>query len=461
MQEFREYYDFEPLEITESKKSGILGVLKGNAFFEDRVSRNRRSYKDCWKPALSDSNTKRILADGLMFGTVGHDDKDLDGLVREGKVAIRSSKLKLNENGVGYGEFEIMDTPLGRFVHAAAKSGSKFAVSSKALGESLGKDDDGNERVDPKTFKLERFDIVIDPGFLDARPELREQLNEAFDAESQKIEISLNEVNSDISKRIINSDKKEKEENTMSNELLEKVLIEKSETEKELERTSKDLDVSEARVNVLEAEVKNKKMHKEDAELLKDELREYKAFFESVGQPDDIKEAMLVAKNTLTDYITLGSVSDITEALEHIKDLQEDLAEITEDGDISAITEALEYAKSIGERLKAHGGLEVMETSIEGAYMLIEDRNNGELAEDVAEISAKFGVDEDKIETMVESVGKNKTIDVLKDLQVSGNTGGSVKNFNETNDDGRTVGPLKKSRTSRLMESMTGRVKRD
>ena len=143
-----DFWDFQPLELKESNKPHVLGVAQGNFFFTDRPSRNKRKYSnEAWESALADENVKRTMKNGNLLGTVGHADVDYDTLIREGKVSHRTTKLVLNKNGTGYGEAEIVDTPVGRVLYNLMKSGSKIAVSSKAVGESKGKDDDVGTKI--------------------------------------------------------------------------------------------------------------------------------------------------------------------------------------------------------------------------------------------------------------------------------------------------------------------------
>lgn len=442
---FRETYDYQTLELTESKKKGVLGVLKGPSFFEDRPSRNKRSYKDCWKPALSRAGTKRILEDGLMFGTVGHMDTDLDGLVREGKVSHRTSKLKMQDNGVGYGEFELLDTALGRFIHTAAKSGSKFAVSSKAMGESKGKDGDGNDKVEPSSFKLERFDIVIDPGFLDAKPELREQLNEAVKEEVLKkplVELNINDTS------VIEY----KKEVGMDTNLLEKALEEKIDIEKELGSALKDLSTAESKITLLETAQKDNKSLTGNVELLTDQMKEYRDFFDLIGKPEDIQEALKSAKDIVTAYTDIGSISEVLSKITEAEDLIEDIDDM---GTVDTIRRGLTRAKEIGEKLEVHGGFDVIESALDGAFTYIKQIHKDTTSEDVQDLSSKYGVVEDKVQAMVEKIGTEQTEAILEDLKTSGAL--DARTIPEKDPD-TTLG---KGRLGRMMETLGGKKSDD
>ena len=67
---------------------------------------------------------------------------------------------------------------MGRNLLTALRAGIQLFVSSRATGDYCGKNDEGNDIMDAKTYALERFDFVQDPGFLEAHPTLvSESLN--------------------------------------------------------------------------------------------------------------------------------------------------------------------------------------------------------------------------------------------------------------------------------------------
>jgi hypothetical protein len=180
-----ELYDFpeEMLEVKEPSRPGVLATLTGPFFFPNMPSRNRRVYPtEAWNKALANDHTKRLLESNLMMGTVGHKDMEFDELISEQKVSHLTRKLWMEEkNGklVGMGEVDILDTPVGRILNTIIRAGGKMAVSSKSYGEyKESRDPQGNQIVDDNKFYCQRFDFVVDPGFLGAMPQLRESLDE-------------------------------------------------------------------------------------------------------------------------------------------------------------------------------------------------------------------------------------------------------------------------------------------
>ncbi len=163
------------VESKEKRRPGVLAVVEGVFFVADKPSRNGRVYpRELWENVLSSPDLKRMLQNRLLFGTVGHVEEQLDDLIREGKVSHVVTELKVMPDGRGWGRAEILDTPVGRVLKTLLESGSKLSVSSKAYGEYEGQTGEGYWRVSPSSFLLERFDFVVDPGFLEAQPQVRE-----------------------------------------------------------------------------------------------------------------------------------------------------------------------------------------------------------------------------------------------------------------------------------------------
>jgi hypothetical protein len=163
------------VESKERRRPGVLAVVEGTFFVSDKPSRNGRVYpRKLWENVISSGEFKRLLNNRLLFGTVGHAEEQLDDLIREGKISHVVTDVNILPDGRGVGRAEILDTPVGRVLKTLFESGSKLSVSSKAYGDYEGQTSEGYWRVSPESFVLERFDFVVDPGFLEAQPTVKE-----------------------------------------------------------------------------------------------------------------------------------------------------------------------------------------------------------------------------------------------------------------------------------------------
>ena len=163
------------VESKERRRPGVLAMVEGTFFVADKPSRNGRVYpRGLWENVLSSGEFKRMLNSRLLFGTVGHAEEQLDDLIREGKISHVVTEIRMLPDGRGVGKADILDTPVGRVLKTLFESGSKLSVSSKAYGDYEGQTSEGHWRVSPQNFILERFDFVVDPGFLEAQPTVKE-----------------------------------------------------------------------------------------------------------------------------------------------------------------------------------------------------------------------------------------------------------------------------------------------
>lgn len=157
---------------SEVAKSGgtILAIVKGQHFCPGKVSRNHRLYtEELWEVAGKDEDVQRKLTNGQMFGRIGHEAEITDEDIAEGKFSHITRNIDWK---TGIAESVIYNTDMGKTLYTILRAGTTMYVSSRADGDYEGKDEDGNDILDPKTYKLERFDFVQDPGFLDAKPKM-------------------------------------------------------------------------------------------------------------------------------------------------------------------------------------------------------------------------------------------------------------------------------------------------
>lgn len=283
----------------------ILGKVKGNFFFPGGVSRNNRYYSESlWEKVLMDEDVVSRMNNRNMFGTIGHETALTDETLLEGKFSHFITSLSINEDGKsGTGEALILGTPAGRVLHTLLSAKCKLYVSSRAEGKFKG-ENKGIPAVDPDSYKLQTFDFVVDPGFLEANPSLIESLKEEFNQVLQ-----INDEEGDIN---------------MSKELLEILTKQKIELEKSLEEAIVSLDkvkneksTAAAELNILKAQVE--KLTGENTVLAgnianmvekgiyntvlstSQTVRESLDRYKVLGTPEAIKEAIAALSTLMTE----------------------------------------------------------------------------------------------------------------------------------------------------------------
>lgn len=162
------------------KGEAILGVLEGPCADVINPTRNERQYdEELWERVFKDEIINEYFECGGILGELDHptDRTETD----TSKVAIcMPEKPKKGKDGKLYARFDILDTPNGRIAYTLAKYGYKLGVSSRGDGD-VYEAYDGREHVDPKTYCLKAFDLVILPAVKAARLALKESVgNKTF-----------------------------------------------------------------------------------------------------------------------------------------------------------------------------------------------------------------------------------------------------------------------------------------
>ena len=188
-----------------NKGEAILGVLEGPCADVINPTRNERQYdEELWVNVFNDPIVNEYFECGGILGELDHPAERTE--TDTSKVAIcMPEKPKKNRDGKLMAKFDILDTPNGRIVYTLAKYGYKLGVSSRGNGD-VYEAFDGKEHVDPKTYELKAFDIVLLPAVKAARLSLKESVgNKTF---KQAIKESLESATKDEKRIMVESLKK-------------------------------------------------------------------------------------------------------------------------------------------------------------------------------------------------------------------------------------------------------------
>lgn len=201
----------EPKMVSEGVEEGapsypIIGRASGVFAPIGVMSRNNRIYdNDHYDYLLENQQLVDRIAHRGMLGTIGHHDKKVDDQdLAEGKVSHIVTNLRIVEEADGsrnlYGILEILDTPAGHLLKTYYDSGVPLFVSSRGGGNLLPVPNESYKRVDKTKYFLETFDIVKNPGFLQAKP-VYEKVSESVEEEvSEDIHTAIDKYAHPISK---------------------------------------------------------------------------------------------------------------------------------------------------------------------------------------------------------------------------------------------------------------------
>lgn len=148
-------------------KFSILGKFTGECADSQVTNENGLDItREVWETLFDSETYKEALDNGWYIGYLGHpedincmDFKDACIVMTEGHIA---------DDGKVYGEFNLVDTPVGRVVKTFIDSGVTFGISVRGAGDIIG------HSVDPETFIFRGFDLVTFPAFKNAIPQFEQ-----------------------------------------------------------------------------------------------------------------------------------------------------------------------------------------------------------------------------------------------------------------------------------------------
>ena len=227
------------------------------------MSRNNRIYdEDHYPYLLSDEMLMNRVHSRAMLGTIGHHDKRVDDEDLANDVCSHVvTELEVRENAEGqpylYGKLEILNTTAGRRLRQLYEHGIPLYVSSRGGGKLLPVPNKTYKRVDKQHYFLETFDVVKEPGFLDANPtpHVSSSVNESIDNKDNGEIVMEQELQKDTSiveekETTVVDEAKEEKEAKEAEEKEEKVdeakeAEEKEEADKEDEEEKVEESVTE------------------------------------------------------------------------------------------------------------------------------------------------------------------------------------------------------------------------
>ena len=250
---------------TNKRGEAILGVLEGPCADVINPTRNDRQYdEELWINVFNDPIVNEYFECGGILGELDHPAERTE--TDTSKIAIcMPEKPKKSKDGKLIARFDILDTPNGRIAYTLAKYGYKLGVSSRGNGD-VYEAYDGKEHVDPKTYELKAFDLVLLPAVKAARLSLKESVgNKSF---KQAIRECLESATKDEKRLMVESLKKLKIDYKMQQVTKQAALTNKAETLTEAVKTKSSntgaaIDNGASIVKELQMQIKENRSLKE------------------------------------------------------------------------------------------------------------------------------------------------------------------------------------------------------
>ena len=146
-----------------SISSSILGTYAGEVLDTNITNLNGLDIVyEVMDNVFKSDEYKQGIELGWFLGYLGHPDDPACQNFAEACIVMTEGHLE--ENGKVYGEFNLIDTPVGQIVKKFQDAGVKFGISIRGAGDIV-----GNE-VDPETFVFRGFDLVSFPAYPESVP---------------------------------------------------------------------------------------------------------------------------------------------------------------------------------------------------------------------------------------------------------------------------------------------------
>jgi len=426
----------------------ILARVRGQGFIVDGASENGRYYKKkLWSKVITEN--QKNMDNGLMLGTIGHDQELDDKALREGKASHRIVKLWMDEGDPHIGMIEalILNTPTGQVLNTYFRGGVRLATSSRAYGKFKGKVNTPTgeaQAIDPDTFRLETFDFVKIGGVKGAIPELVE---DGIDPEIVKEELVVDEDSTADNKQEQEQETNEEvfimEAKEKETKMLENLVTEKNNIQADLDKVLADnedlkgkLAVAKDRVSASEESLKEYKElgtvselskvleavegTQKDLKAAKEQVTDLTAATESykdIGSAEEVEQALEGAKklaesikelgsiaelnealDVLQQYTDLGAPGEINEAFEKTKDFVEKISELGTPEDIEGVMDLAESFLELGTPEEIERLLELTET-------IVEDMRKSKRTRDVKDVAEALGIDDEKAGKLLDNTG--------------------------------------------------------
>lgn len=430
----------ESAETSEVDGKYILARASGPAFFPNTTSRNNVFYpKEAWENAIADEEFQHRLKNRLVFGTIGHDPEITDNEVRKGEFSHIVTKVWIGEDDIGYAEYLVLNTEPGRILNTLLRAGVGISVSTKGYGTTIETSDKDTEMVDPDNFSFDRIDFVIDPGYLQAKPELKESKNTEntnYNRNEQKMDKTI-DILENATKRLEESNKSLQTEITESKVALSKAnaaldsyralgsVQQVAEAMSQLDKyrllgtprkIKEDLDQAEEVIGLLEDQVQDltatidqlKADEPATDEVTEDEDTSELDAYRELGTPEEIKACLERAEELLAE--------EPKEEEEEIEEDDEDEAPLSDIGspeEIRALVQEAEEADSLLQQYQELGSVEELKemcARLEEYSELEKEASAEDLAEEYdvnTEVVSKLqdkGLSDDEIKEILDSM---------------------------------------------------------
>jgi hypothetical protein len=321
---------FSNLKIIREQDGGKKAVYKFSGPFQEMndirgtKNKNGRIYnKKLWERVFGDAGVTERLSSRRMLGELDHPTDD--GQIRRTSHIVTEAHPDWNE-GVIYGTLELLNHDQGdaALIRALVEQGVQLCVSSRGFGEFM---KDGCT-IDPETYKLVTWDIVLDPSVpIATLKRVAESVNQNLPLESR--------ARANFIETLAGSNKETKSETkTIQEDSMDEKIVSLMEKNGELQATNAK---NEANLNNMKELLTNKNERISVLENANKSLTEKSAKLEETGVAlTKANETVTGLQKQLKEYEEIEDraikvIESLKAKLEHADELSEKAADTIEE----------------------------------------------------------------------------------------------------------------------------------
>ena len=148
-------------------KSSVIGQFTGKCCDSNVFNNNDMHLsRELFENLIESDEYKMAMENHHYMGFLGHPENPDCQEFQNACIVMKD--MRIADDGEIEGDFDLVDTPVGRIVKSFIDAGVKFGISIRGLG-----DVDGNGEVDPEGFIFRGFDLVAFPAYDDCIPEFK------------------------------------------------------------------------------------------------------------------------------------------------------------------------------------------------------------------------------------------------------------------------------------------------
>lgn len=151
------------------KRPGVLGYVDGIFSVCDRENKNKRVYEHAlWEEVHSSDRFRGMLTDLTLLGEPDHPETRTQSKITEGSHTIIEQHI---DGDYVRGTVMVFDNPKARCFWPMLQAGVKLGFSTRGDGDLVEDAKTGRTKVDPKSYEYHGVDFVLNPSFVEAKPE--------------------------------------------------------------------------------------------------------------------------------------------------------------------------------------------------------------------------------------------------------------------------------------------------